>query len=389
MHKIELQPLETNQPGCGQLVIIGWQGTSEGASLDIQRNQDEHFLQNDGAWRSNAFRLHLPALQHTAEGHLSAMVDNKIVDPILESPHATYMVRFYGADSAQVGRARLRIGQGLMSSGASGTSPDYNASATLDTPPLVSAAPEAQPSTEPAVAPQPVVEHLPEQEPAPAQPEPVTAQPEPAPTGKSRRWLWILLAVLILTAILGATAWFAMTMRSQAEPPAEDSAVEERLEEEGAAEDETASIEAPLPNHDSADEARGETAPEAPADAEPAPSETAAAVGPCSLQRMSEMGELEFMQTCVDSEAGNMLEVIGEARDNDHCGIARRLYAHQALNGDVAAALAYAREFDPAQHAPSACFPEPDAETAIFWYETALALDPANAEASLRVEELQ
>ena len=34
-------------------------------------------------------------------------------------------------------------------------------------------------------------------------------------------------------------------------------------------------------------------------------------------------------------------------------------------------------EFDPAQHAPSACFPEPDAETAIFWYETALGLDAA------------
>ncbi|PAU77574.1 hypothetical protein CK498_10160 [Halomonas salipaludis] len=118
-------------------------------------------------------------------------------------------------------------------------------------------------------------------------------------------------------------------------------------------------------------------------------SEESASAEPCSLQRMGEVGELEFIQSCVGSDDGDMLNVVNQALANDHCGIARRLYAHQALNGDAAAALAYAQEFDPAQHTPSTCFPEADVETAIFWYETALGIDADNAEASQRLEEMQ
>jgi hypothetical protein len=338
MRKVELRPLESNEPGQGQLVIIGWQGTGEGLSVDIQRNQDDYFLQDNGQWGSNPFKFHLPALQPSADGNLAAVVDSQIVDPLLENPRVTNMARFYGPEGAEVGRTRLRLAQGLMPSGASGSTPELDASATLVThqPPSATSephpTPEPQPTPEPPPAPEPAKEPVPEPE---STPEP------PAPAGKSKRWLWILLSVVILAALLGAAAWFGMSMRDQAEPPLVD--------------------------------------------------EPATAIGPCSLQRMGEMSELEFIQACTGagSEAGNLLDVVNEALANDHCGIARRLYAHQALNGDIAAALAYAREFDPAQHAPSACFPEPDAETASFWYETALGLDPDNAEARQRLEVLQ
>ncbi|MDR5900294.1 hypothetical protein QC823_15085 [Halomonas vilamensis] len=384
MLKVELRPLDTNQPGYGQLVIIGWQGTTEGLSIDIQRNQDEHFLQKDGAWGNNAFKFHLPALQPTTEGYLAAEVDCTIVDPLLENSHATNMVRLYGPDDKKVGQARLRIGQGLMPSGASGSATEPDASADLNTPqpPPVNSKPE--PTAEPPPASVSVAEEPASLEPVADEPEatepesrsePNSEPPKQPPNDKSKRWLWILLAVVILTVILGAAAWFGMSMRDGKDTASES----EAITEENSAEE----IEESEPVEAAPDEASE------PLDTNQ--SATSAAAAPCSLQRMSEMGELEFVQACTGAgnDDGGMLDVVNEALTNDHCGIARRLYAHQALNGDADAALAYAQEFDPAQHSPSTCFPEPDTETAIFWYETALGLDPNNAEASQRLEELQ
>lgn len=380
MRKVELRPLDTNQPGLGQLVIIGWQGDNEGLAVDIQRNQDECFLQDDGEWRSNAFRFHLPALQPTTDGHLGAIVDGKIVDPLLANTHSTNMARVYGPDGTQVGQARLRLGKGLMPSGAQGSAPAVDDSAALD-------APEPMPASEPpaAAVPEPKTEPAPqpaEEPPAEPQPEPESSEPPGTsePSGKGKRWLWILLAALILVAIVAAAAWFGLYMRDKNQPG---------LDEGSAVEEEASATEAPNPEPtEEADpiESTTESAPQAPAE-----SEAVTAAAPCSLQRMGEVGELEFIQACTGNSSAedNMLEVIADARDNNHCGVARRLYAHQALNGDAAAALAYAQEFDPAQHSPSACFPEADAETAIFWYETALGLDADNAEASQRLEELQ
>lgn len=333
MRKVELRPLEDNRPGYGQLVIIGWQGASERLAMDIQRNQDEYFLQNNGEWSSSAFKFHLPALETIANGHLAAVLDHKIIDPLLESPHTTNRVRLYGPDGTQVGEARLRIGQGLMPSGASGRAPELDDSAELDTLKLQPTPEEPVTSDSPPEAPPPEPETDPGTDIAPD-----TDTNPGTDTRKSRRWLWILPAV----ALLGAAIWFGISQWKEDPDPA--------------------------PDIDTTEE-----------------------VDPCSLQHMNEVSELEFIQACTSGESNvdNMLEVVTEARDNNHCDIARRLYAHLALNGDYAAALAYARELDPTQHTPSACFPEPDAETAIFWYETALDIDPDSAEARQRLEELK
>ncbi len=373
MRKVELRPLEPNHPGYGQLAIIGWQGEGEGLSIDIQRNQDEYFLQDDGEWRSNAFRFHLPALQSNDNSHV-ATVDHKIVDPLLESTHATNMVRLYGPDGSQVGQARLRIGKGLMPSGASGSAPELESSAALNTPQPV------PPSTpEPTIEPAQLATEASSAEPGPPpeHPEPPPEPPASAPSPRGKRGLWLLLMVLVAVAILAAAAWFALNMRDTDQPSQESSnSVEEASEPEAE----------PLATEEEASELSNEYAPEPPAQ-----DREMTTASPCSLQRMGEMGELEFVQFCTNSDhpASDMLEVISSARDNNHCSIARRLYAHQALNGDIASALAYARELDPSQHSPSACFPAPDAETAIFWYETALGLDPDNHEANQRLEALQ
>ncbi|OJA05822.1 hypothetical protein [Halomonas sp. QHL1] len=373
MRKIELRPLSDPKPGYGQLVIIGGNVTGEGMSVDIQRNQDEHFLQDNGQWGSHPFTFQLPELQTDSEGNQTAIVDRQIVDPLLENPHATNMARFYGPDGAELGRARIKLARDLISFGARGSTPSLAASAAVKSP-------------EPPPAPIPP-EPVPEPTPVEPEPEPeiipaVETEPPQQTEKGSRRWLWVALVTLLLLIILAAAAWFGLSMRDD-EPVDSETAQEEIQQEEEASE--------PEPEEEAENETSIENNSPQPAEPNAGENTAALAAAPCSLQRMDEQGELEFIQGCTaaESETSSMIDVIDEALTNEHCGIARRLYAHEALNGDIEAALGYARQFDPEQHSPSACFPEPDAETAIFWYETAQGIDADNAEASQRLEVLQ
>lgn len=376
MRKIELRPLSDPKPGVGQLVIIGGNVTGKGMSVDIQRNQDEHFLQDNGQWGSHPFKFQLPELETDADGNLTAVVDKQIVDPLLENPHATNMARFYGPDGAELGSARIKLARDLLPSGASGSTPSLEAGAAINTP-------------EPPPTPEPTPVPIPENSTAPADPEPElpTAEPEPPKASKagSRRWLWLALAILLLVIILGAAAWFSLSARED-EPNESETA-----QEEVQAEEETSKPE-PEPEEDTANEASTESTNAEPTTPTPEEPPVAVAAAPCSLQRMDEQDELAFIQGCTATDgegAAAILDVIDEALANEHCGIARRLYAHEALSGDIQAALGYARQFDPEQHSPSACFPEPDAETAIFWYQTAQGIDAENTEASQRLEALE
>ncbi|GEN26488.1 hypothetical protein HVA01_01340 [Halovibrio variabilis] len=380
MRKIELRPLSDPKPGVGQLVIIGGNVTGEGMSVDIQRNQDEHFLQDNGQWGSHPFKFQLPALETDADGNLTAVVDKQVVDPLLENPHATNMARFYGPDGAELGSARIKLARDLLPSGASGSTPSLEAGTAIHTP-------EPPPAPEPAPAP------VPEPAPTDPAPEPAAAEPEPPEATKagSRRWLWLALAILLLVTILGAAAWFGLAARDD-EPSASETVQEEIQPEEETSEPEPEPEPEEEPEEETANEAAAETNDVEPAEPSPEEPPAVVAAAPCSLQRMDEQGELAFIQGCTAADgeaAAAILDVIDEALANEHCGIARRLYAHEALNGDVQAALGYARQFDPEQHSPSACFPAPDAETAIFWYQTAQGIDAENTEASQRLEALE
>ncbi len=105
---------------------------------------------------------------------------------------------------------------------------------------------------------------------------------------------------------------------------------------------------------------------------------------------MAAQGELEFVQACMkqNPDTGTVLATIAAAIESGHCGVAQRLYANRGRAGDMRIALAYAREYDPQDHHPNACFKEPDAATAAYWYDAVLSIDPENAQARQRFEEL-
>lgn len=100
--------------------------------------------------------------------------------------------------------------------------------------------------------------------------------------------------------------------------------------------------------------------------------------------------ELSFIQGCLKSEPNTdqILEVIQQAKAAKACGIAQRLYANKAQGGNARIAFAYAREYDRQFVQEGGCF-SVDGDNAIYWYETGLGLDPNNAEARARLEELK
>ncbi len=96
-------------------------------------------------------------------------------------------------------------------------------------------------------------------------------------------------------------------------------------------------------------------------------------VSECSIANSSD--ELAFIQSCLKTKPNNqrLLDTIAEAKAANKCSIAQRLYAHQAQSGNVELAVAYAKEYATG----SPCFAL-DKENAIYWYETALSIDPNN-----------
>ncbi|HDR1882416.1 TPA: hypothetical protein QB630_000082 [Pasteurella multocida] len=104
----------------------------------------------------------------------------------------------------------------------------------------------------------------------------------------------------------------------------------------------------------------------------------------CSIANSSD--ELAFIQSCLKTKPNNqrLLDTIAEAKAANKCSIAQRLYAHQAQSGNVELAVAYAKEYATG----SPCFAL-DKENAIYWYETALSIDPNNDAAKKALAELK
>ncbi|HHE3507750.1 TPA: hypothetical protein ACPDKD_001054 [Pasteurella multocida] len=107
-------------------------------------------------------------------------------------------------------------------------------------------------------------------------------------------------------------------------------------------------------------------------------------VSECSIANSSD--ELAFIQSCLKTKPNNqrLLDTIEEAKAANKCSIAQRLYAHQAQSGNVELAVAYAKEYATG----SPCFAL-DKENAIYWYETALSIDPNNEAAKKGLAELR
>lgn len=336
-----LSPAETPSAGTALLQIRGWDNDNYGLKFAIQRNQDDYYLQHDRQWGNAPCWFEQSFEEQGEEGNLHCLIGPDVLDPLLESPaSAMFNFRLRSADGDEEENP-LIIQGGLLPSSASGEGVSNAQSTTRAAAPVVPPpAPEPEPET--VVEPEPEVAPLPEPAPASA-----AAPATPAKKGRGGLILIILL-VLLLLAGLGAGLWWWL------KKPGLDLAASEPK-------------------------------------AAPAAVQPSGPPAACSLEALADATELSFVQSCIQSnpDSESLLEIIHQARDAGHCGVAQRLYANRSQAGDLLIARAYAREYDPAYHQPSQCFDSPDAATAVYWYETILANAPDDAEARQRLEELQ
>jgi len=233
-------------------------------------------------------------------------------------------------------RGVLKPAVGLQPSSANTeeTLPEHKDTGELPPPPA-----PAQPEPAPVVEPEPVVD--------PVTPHPDPEPPPAPPVPRKKSWLLPLIIALVVLAAIAVGAWFWLNKTPAAQAPAPEPA--------------------------------------------PAPAPAITGAEACTLESMSTLPELTFVQTCIKKAPGSaeLLEIINVAKANNHCGVAQRLYANRAQAGDLPIAMAYAHEYDPKFHQASTCFAEPDKATAAYWYETILSQDPDNADAKARFEELK
>ncbi len=346
--RVDVLPLDVNTPGHGVLRITGWEGSSEGLQCSLQSSQTQKFLHEGGQWNDVAHWFRLDGMSAAEGGAIETRVGPNLVNPLLQAS----------------GTANFRIEVNQPATGLSEVhmvrlNPTLVASADLNSPiptppePTPPPAPPAPPAAEPEPAP------VPEPQPEPTPPDVVEPEivperlpppPPPPLPAKSNRWVIPVVILVLLALIAAAAAWWWFNQKAQPAPQ-EQPAVPET----------------------------------------PAPAPAPAGATPCTLESMQSQPELAFVQACIQNkpDSATVLEVIKQAKANNHCGVAQRLYANRAQGGDIEIASAYAREYDPKYLQPSECFKAPDNATAAYWYETILGFDENNAEAKARFEELK
>jgi hypothetical protein len=332
--RVDLKPLEPNVPGQARLIVIGWEGEKQSLEFSIQRNQDQHYLHSQAVWRNTPHWFQVSAFTPFEEQHMATTVAAELLDPLLAGGAAAYRLQLRQQGSEDAEMAGVRVARGLLPSIASGSTQSTVSASPMNPAPL----PEPPLPVEPSPPADPVIVADPPVLPPRAV--------EPPHTPKSRRWLVpVAVAIAVLLALL---VWFLVFRQAPA-------------------------VEAPM-------------APPPAVQATP----SAAAPDSCAITSLGTLGELAFVQLCAQENPGTetVLAIIAAARQGGQCGVAQRLYANRAHAGDVQVGVAYAREYDPKFHQPSDCFPQADAATALYWYETVLAKVPDHAEAAARVKEL-
>lgn len=345
--RFSLIPLEPSVPGKARLCVSAYDGEHLGVQnyqIQLERKDVDAYLQADGRWGAQSCWLQLQGWTEF-EGGVAVLIDASVLDPILLQ-ETGLRIALRNEQGSVVGVRGLSFNPlGLALSSAAGTGAQQ-AEAVHVLAPVSQHQPEPQPEPQlqpvPAPEPETVVEPIvaPVEEPEiPVIVEPPASPPvQQAPTKTRSRWgLWVGLAILAAAAAGGVAYWLS-----------QDKPVE------------------PLAD---------------------VPKEPA---GVCSLERMQTMAELTFVQECVNEnyDSAQWLEVIGRAKQAGKCEIAQRLYVNKAQAGDAAIALAYAREYDPAQARSTQCFTQANPATAAYWYETVLMAQPENADAKARLQEL-
>jgi hypothetical protein len=322
--KIELKG---TSPGFADLAIVGG-GTDPGPlEITIQRNQDEHYLAQDGAWQATPFTHSISSVVESPDGVL-ASVGPEIVDPIVACTGMAFLAQVRSAGIH--GQTILKLSGRLLGSGAAG-------SGQADPAP-----PPPPPPVEPDPDPEP-----PEPAPVPGpEPEPPAPPPEPAKGGGSKTALWLGL-VLLLLAIAAAVAWYLGMFGGSAEPAMEttsESVVESRMDDTAASTTDTM---------DSSDQA-----------AQPEAGSQAAAQPSLRGRARAQA----FLRGDLPPTPQSMLAKAIEWEQDGDCE-ASLIVLNAAAAMDVEASKALAERYDPASFRGDGCIAAADADTAAYWYE--------------------
>ncbi|MEQ5095033.1 hypothetical protein ABN241_12315 [Proteus terrae] len=337
MFNPELKPVQPARPGFAVLSIRNWEGDASPVYLSIQRNQDRYFLNDKGEWVGNAF-FHQLSLEDADDGY-QIVLDKTLVDPLVSNLQMAYQFTLKDDNETQdIGRLRIR--DGVLASQAQGQSEALKSTATLDNQP---------------VPPAPIIEETPpEPEPEPLKIEPEEIEPiiseikadEPpqrsTPPAPKKSKIGLILAIILILILAGILTWFFLLRGNPAGEPA------------------------------------------------PQPTSEPSTPSVCSVENMKSGTALAFVQSCIQSQPDSktILATIEQAKQNNQCDVAQRLYAYKAQSGDVDIALNYAREYDPETASAQGCF-SADKETAIYWYEAVLNHDSQNSDAKARLEALK
>ena len=332
-----IMPYTSPVPGKAQLLLKqrGDGSVPSDVTFSLLSNT-QNYLQADGQWTKNIHTFTICGGEITEKGTLFT-IGSDILDPLLIAPSLAQII-VQLPEGERRGVMQLQR-DGLLPSTASGQTDDYGSNSVLSTP-----EPEPVAEATPVVKPEPEVAPVVESQPAPESTKPATPPPAPAAKGKSSPLPKIIGGIVLLLILVGAAWWFMGQHNSPTKPAETD---------------------------------------------KPAAQEQADS-GSCSVASLGSQSELEFVQSCTQQklDSDQLLSIISAAKDAKQCGVAQRLYAHSAQSGDVKIALAYAAEYDPQKHQENACFNAPDADTAIYWYQTVLQNEPDNAIAKQRLEEL-
>ncbi|UUI59706.1 hypothetical protein [Aeromonas salmonicida] len=367
-------------PGEAQLLIRLRGVTDLVESLEFALlNNQQNYLQEGDQWSPAPHWFSISGGYPLQSGS-GFRVGAAIVDPLLvnQSPIQLHVKLASGEDrhtTLQVAR------EAVLPSSARGEVGEYGGSSVISTP-VVEApqVPELAPVGVPVEIELPAFSAEPEPEPEP-EPE-VEAEPEPVPvatplpmasTAAPKSKTPLILGGVVLLLLLGALIfWFSRP----ADAPSAAAPVTDSIADTAA---------------EPVTDPTAETAAELVA-AEPVVNEASgeATDDGCSATNLATKSELAFVQACIAEQPPTdaLLAVIQNAKSAQKCGVAQRLYANRAQGGDSKVALAYAREYDPKFHQSNDCFKEADNATAAYWYDTALQVEPDNAEAKQRYEEL-
>lgn len=336
MLKLELLPEQPAKFGYGRLYLFGWLGQSLNVHITIQRIQDQYYLTEDGHWQKHQVVICLPELKKTVNGDHWLTLGQHYIIPLLSDPLARYHIAL--SDGHHTASSELIIADELRSPSSGDQFQHYTNLSVND----------INKANNSRIAPvKSSTATLPEWHRQDSYETIAIHQQKNLTSKKDKRWSLMLLWNIFLLIVITSTSIGSLMLW---------------ITPKGDIINDKNKTVLPLSTIPSA----------------------------CSANAMNSLGELDFVGSCLKSTTDSkiILDVITLAKMENHCGIAQRLYAYKAQSGDIAIALAYAKEYDFHETQSKRCFAA-DIEAARYWYEKVLNYDGQNTEAKARLAALK